>query len=77
MEIIHKIYNSVSLQRGLGYSGHKISVVEKDCKYCGYDRQIETERVYPEEPSDKKYYCQNPGCINHHDSEVRKLGAKM
>ena len=77
MEIIHKIYNSVSLQRGLGYSGRKISVVEKDCEYCGYDRHIETESVYPEHPSDKEYYCQNPGCINHHDSEVRKLGAKL
>ena len=70
METIHKIYTDVSLQRGLGYSGRKISIVAKKCEYCGYDRQIETERVYPEEPSDKEYNCQNPACHNYHGGSL-------
>lgn len=61
----HKIFNSVSLQRGLGYAGRRITIEEIECEMCGYDRMIREERVYPEEPSDVNWHCRFPNCPDH------------
>jgi hypothetical protein len=61
----HKVYDSVSLVRGLGYSGRRITIVEEPCKICGYDRLIRSEHVYPEMPSDVEYFCRHPNCPEH------------
>ena len=64
------IYDSVTFHRGLGYSGRRVKIVEEECEMCGYDRQIETEHVYPENPSESEYECQNPVCPNYHKDRL-------
>ena len=59
---IKKLYDSVSLQKGLGYSGRRVTIEELNCKTCSYDRLIKIECVFPENPSEIEYVCRNPNC---------------
>ncbi|UBF22681.1 hypothetical protein HRTV-25_gp100 [Halorubrum tailed virus 25] len=62
---ISKLYNSVNLIRGLGYSGKRVTIEDMECKVCSYDRLLRVEHVHPETPSDVEYYCRHPNCPDH------------
>lgn len=70
---IAQLYDSVSLQRGLGYSGTQILIVEKECEMCGYDRMVQEISVSPEQPDHFTYHCQSPSCPNHHEGDLKGL----
>jgi len=69
--VVQTLRDSVSFTRGLGNTGRKVRIVEKECDQfrCSYDRQVQTIRVYPEEPDTVLYECQNPRCPNSHVSK--------
>jgi len=70
--VIQTLRDSVSFTRGLGDTGRKVRLVEKECENagCSYDRQVQTIRVYPEGRNTVSYECQNPGCPNSHDGQL-------
>ena len=69
--VVQALRDSVSFTRGLGSSGRKVRIVEKECENfrCSYDRQLQTIRVYPEGRDTVSYECQNPRCANSHVSK--------
>lgn len=69
-EVISSLFDSVSLMRGLGYSGREVHIVEKECEMCHYDRMVQTIRVSPESPDTFEYQCQNPNCPDFHDGRL-------
>jgi len=72
--VVQDLYDSVSLQRGLGYSGKKVAIVERECGMCHYDRMGRVIHVYPESPRTVKFFCQNPNCPDAHEHDVSNLG---
>lgn len=62
---ISKVYDSVSLQRGLGYSGRRITIEEVPCEICGHDRLIRDENVFPEAPPEVTWSCRHPNCPDY------------
>lgn len=62
-EVIHRAYDTVSFQRGLGDSGRRIEVVEHDCPACHFDRMTRHWKVSPVERDSVEYYCLNPSCL--------------
>lgn len=69
VDVFHTIKDTVSHTRGLGDSGHRVEVVEKECPECGFAHLIRQHRVYPEERSVVSYHCLNVGCPYYHDGE--------
>ena len=69
--VVQTLRDSVSFTRGLGNTGRKVRIVEKECENfrCSYDRQLQTIRVYPEGRDTVSYECQNPRCANSHVSK--------
>ncbi len=76
-DVIQGLYDSVSLQRGLGYSGTCTELVERDCETCGYDRMVRRTEVFPETSDEVVHYCQNPNCPDSHQHEVKNLGYRF
>lgn len=68
--VVHKLYDSVSFQPGLGDSGRQVQIVEKRCDACGHDRMVQEIRVSPEQSDSFTYECQNPACVNYHDGRL-------
>lgn len=64
-------YDSVTRQRGLGNSGHKIQEVNLECPYehCSFDRMIRQWRVYPERRDTVAYWCLSPNCGHYVEGE--------
>jgi len=69
--VVQTLRDSVSFTRGLGNTGRKVRIVEKECENfrCSYDRQLQTIRVYPKGRNTVSYECQNPRCANSHVSK--------
>ena len=69
--VVQTLRDSVSFTRGLGSTGRKVRIVEKECEQfrCSYDRQVQTIRVYPEGRDTVSYECQNPRCTNSYDTQ--------
>ena len=69
--VVQALRDSVSFTRGLGSTGRKVRIVEKECENfrCSYDRQLQTIRVYPEGRDTVSYECQNPRCTNSYDTQ--------
>ena len=69
--VVQALRDSVSFTRGLGSTGRKVRIVEKECENfrCSYDRQLQTIRVYPKGRNTVSYECQNPRCANSHVSK--------
>ena len=65
VEVIHKLYDTVSFTRGLGDSGRRIEVTEHECPKCGFDRTIREWRVSPVERDTVGYFCLCPGCPHY------------
>jgi hypothetical protein len=70
--VVATLHDSVSFTRGLGNTGRKVYIVEKECEHpgCSYDRQVQTIRVHPEGRNTVAYECQNPNCPNFHDGRL-------
>ena len=69
--VVQTLRDSVSFTRGLGNTGRKVRIVEKERENfrCSYDRQLQTIRVYPKGRNTVSYECQNPRCANSHVSK--------
>ena len=69
--VVQTLRDSVSFTRGLGSTGRKVRIVEKECEQfrCSHDRQVQTIRVYPEGRDTVWYECQNPRCTNSHGTQ--------
>jgi hypothetical protein len=65
VEVIHKLYDTVTFQRGMGDSGRKIEVTEMECAKCGFDRTLREHRVSPVERDSVGYFCLCPGCPHY------------
>ena len=62
VEVIHKMYDTVTFQRGLGDSGRRIEITERECENCGFDRTLRQTDVQPELQDGVEYYCLCPSC---------------
>lgn len=60
--VVRKLENSVRFVRGMGDSGRRVEIVERDCPTCNYDRAVRTTHVSPEEPETWAFDCLNPNC---------------
>jgi len=65
VEVVHKLYDSVTFQRGMGDSGRKIEITEHECPKCGFDRTVREHRVTPVERDSVGYFCLSPACVHY------------
>lgn len=65
VEVIHKLYDTVTFQRGMGDSGRKIEITEQECPACGFDRTLREHRVTPVERDSVGYFCLSPACAHY------------
>lgn len=63
--VVHKLYDTVTFQRGLGDSGRKLEVTEHECPRCSFDRTLREHRVNPERRDRVGYFCLCPGCPHY------------
>jgi len=68
-EVIATPYDSVSLQRGLGFSGKRIEIIEATCEDCHFDRKIRLNNVNPELSDTQEDRCLNPACPVYHNGD--------
>ena len=68
-KVLSKLYTNVSFTRGLGDSGKKVELIEKDCDTCSYDRQLRKTDVNPVHGESSETLCMSPTCPNYHDNE--------
>lgn len=62
VNVIRTPYDRVSFTRGMGDSGSKMQIVERDCPACHYDRMIRKVHVSPVERDRAEYWCSNLSC---------------
>jgi len=65
VEVFHKLYDTVTFQRGLGDSGRRIQITEQECPACGFDRTLREWRVNPELRDRVGYFCLSPACSHY------------
>lgn len=72
VEKVARLYHDVTNHRGLGDSGRKVNIVERECEHpnCGYDRQVQILHINPEMKDGVEYRCQNPNCPDFHDGRL-------